>query len=58
MFLGAFFIISNENLRINNSENIDIFFKHYFKWIDSLGSNSVRIAGEVVKMEWIPNGDK
>jgi hypothetical protein len=58
LLIGAFFIISNEDIRLNNSENVDFFFKEYVGWIDGLVGNGKGLAGYVVKMEWLPNEGK
>ena len=55
LLIGAFFIISSENIRLNNSENINLFFKEYASWIDGLFKNGKTIAGFVIKMEWLPD---
>jgi hypothetical protein len=57
LLIGAFFIISNEEIRLNNSENVGLFFKEYGSWMDSLARNGKTIAGYVVKMGWLPDGD-
>ena len=54
LLIGAFFIIANENIRLNNSENVDLFFSQYGEWIDSLFGNGKVVVGYVVKMEWLP----
>ena len=54
LLIGAFFIISDENIKLNNSENVGIFFKEYASWIDDLISNGRVVSGYVVKMEWLP----
>jgi len=55
LFIGAFFIISNENLKINSQENFDLFFEKYVKWTDNLFGNGRTVVGYVAKMEWLPN---
>jgi hypothetical protein len=55
LFIGAFFIISNENIKMNSKENINLFFDKYFSWIDQLGANSKTVVGYVVKMDWLPS---
>ena len=55
LLVGAFFIISNENLRLNNQENVDLFLDLYTDWASSLVTNSGVVLGYVVKMEWLPN---
>ena len=53
--IGGFFIISNENISLNSSENVGIFFNEYGEWIDGLFSNGKIVTGYVLKMEWLPN---
>ena len=57
LLIGAFFIISNENIKLDNKENINHFFKLYGKWFDRLTENSGVVLGYVVKMEWLPNSE-
>jgi len=55
LLVGAFFIISNEELPLDSSENIDLFFEKYGDWADGLFSNGRTVIGYVAKMEWLPN---
>ena len=55
LLIGAFFIISNKEIKLNNSENVGLFFKEYAGWIDSLASNGKTVAGYVIKMGWLPD---
>ena len=57
LLTGAFFIISNNNLVMGDSQNIDKFIGLYSQWIDSLVFNAAGVSGYVVKMEWLP-GEK
>ena len=57
LFVGAFFIISNENIALNSSENVGMFFEEYGGWIDSLFGNGKVVTGYVLKMEWLPGGE-
>lgn len=52
--LGAFFIISNENLHIGNSEELSRFGVLYTDWLRSLFDNGKSLSGYVVKFEWLP----
>ena len=54
LLIGAFFIISNEEIKLDNSENINIFFKEYAGWIDSLIGNGKTVSGYIIKMQWLP----
>lgn len=56
LLIGAFFIISNENIRLNNSENVVEFLDKYGHWIDQLVDNGKTATGYVIKMEWLPSG--
>jgi hypothetical protein len=55
LLIGAFFIVSNENLRMNKKDNVRFFFKSYGNWFDDLFDNGGQIAGYVVKMNWLPD---
>ena len=55
LLIGAFFIISNQEIRLNSSENVGLFFKEYAAWFDSLIGNGKTVAGYVIKMGWLPN---
>jgi len=54
LLLGAFFIISEENIQLNSTDNIRIFFDSYFSWIDELTDNGKTVTGYVVGMQWLP----
>ena len=54
LMLGGFFIISNENLMLNQEEGVKTFLDSYGGWIDDLTSNGQGVIGHVVKMEWLP----
>jgi len=55
LLVGGFFIISNENIKINNKENLDVLIKLYGTWFDQLIDNSRTAVGYAVKMEWLPD---
>ena len=54
LFFGAFFIISEQNIKLNSIKNIEIFFDYYLSWIYGLIDNGKTVSGYVVKMEWLP----
>ena len=54
LLVGAFFIISNEDIKMDSKENISKFFDLYGHWIDRLAGNSKNMLGFVIKMEWLP----
>jgi hypothetical protein len=51
---GAFFIVSNQNIKLNNNENINLFFEEYVKWIDGLIINGKSITNYIIKNKWLP----
>ncbi len=55
LLIGAFFIISNEEIKLNNQKNAEQFFQLYAQWIDGLVSNGKTVLGYVVKMGWLPD---
>jgi len=52
--VGAFFIISQHNLALNNQKNIDNFVSLYGNWLKSTAINFGSLTGHIVKMEWLP----
>ena len=54
LLIGAFFIISEQNIHLNSGENINTFFETYFSWLDGLTTNGKTVSGYVVKMQWLP----
>ena len=57
LLVGGFFIISNQEIALNSSENVSLFFNEYGEWIDSLFGNGRVVVGYVAKMEWLPGGE-
>jgi len=57
LLIGAFFIISNDNLHINKSAEVGKFFKSYYVWFGGLFENVKGISGYVVKSEWLPDSE-
>jgi hypothetical protein len=58
LFVGAFFIISNEKIQINSGENFNYFFKQYCGWFDKLIGNAKTTSGYLIKMEWLPGEEE
>lgn len=54
LFVGAFLIVSNNNLVLKDSGNLNKFVSLYGIWLKGLGDNSVKFTGYVVKMDWMP----
>lgn len=55
LFLGAFFVISNNNLHLADVQQASQFFGLYSNWVGSILSNSVSITGHVVNLRWLPS---
>jgi hypothetical protein len=49
LLIGAFLIISNENIYLNNSQNINHFFNIYSIWLNNMFINSENLIGNVIK---------
>ena len=54
LFLGAFFIISENSLALKERENLHTFTDLYLDWVGELYENSVTVTGYLVKMDWLP----
>jgi len=55
LFLGALFIISNNNLYLKESENLVIFKSLYHNWLSHVYDNSLKLTGHVVNLDWLPD---
>ena len=55
LLIGAFFIISNNNLYMINEKDVNIFYEKYRWWFGDIGSNTISITSNIVKMRWLPN---
>ena len=58
LLIGAFFIVSNQNIKLDSKENFNYFLKEYGKWFDQLAENSRSASGYLIKMEWLPDEGK
>lgn len=57
LLLGAFFIVSNENLHLKDKAEFDQFAELYYGWFGDLFSNAKSMTGYIVKAEWMPSND-
>lgn len=57
LFLGAFFIVSNENLHLSNKAEAKTFGSLYYNWFLDLFSNVHGVVGYAVKSEWLPDSN-
>lgn len=56
IFIGALFIVSNQNLYLNNTEDLKTFSELYLSWFGQLYTHIGRITGYVIDSEWLPGG--
>ena len=54
LLVGVFLIVSNENIQLNSSENIDHFFQSYAEWLDKIFINTKTTTGYIIQMKWMP----
>ena len=54
IFIGAFFIISQNNIALNSPENIGKFFETYSLWFVKIVDNAGSLTGYVIQMRWLP----
>jgi len=54
LFVGALFIISNQNLYLTHQEDLSRFSELYYSWLNNIFSNVVSLTAYVVKFEWLP----
>ncbi len=52
---GALFIVSNNQLYLNNPSDFAEFSDIYFSWLGTMGSNLKTATGYVVLLEWMPD---
>ena len=57
LFLGALFIISNQNLHLIDSHEREIFVNSYSSWLGDLFEHGQEVTAFVVKFEWLPSKD-
>jgi len=54
ILIGAFFIISQNNLALKEPENIEKFASLYSGWAINLFDNFGDATGYIIKMDWLP----
>ena len=58
LFIGALFIVSNNNLHLADINERGIFYNSFYSWITGLIDHAAQITGYVTKSEWLPGSDK
>jgi hypothetical protein len=54
LLVGAFFIISNNNMYMGSSGAFNTFMNSYYGWFFKLAHNAVSVTSYVVNVEWMP----
>jgi len=54
LFLGALFIISNQELYLKDTSDRDTFLNLYSSWLNTLFEQGLKVTSYVVKFEWLP----
>ena len=52
--IGGLLLISNYSLALYKGENVSKFSAIYSEWLGQLFGNSQKLAGNVVKLKWLP----
>ena len=55
IFLGAFFIVSNNNLHLANQSEFSQFGSMYYFWLGHIFDNVKSVTGYVVEFGWLPD---
>jgi len=54
LLVGAFFIISENNLSLKSIDNVEEFLDLYISWIKQIFNISKETTGSVIRLEWLP----
>jgi hypothetical protein len=57
LLLGAFFIVSNEDLALKDPGNFEDFSGLYYDWLGDLFNGGKTVTGYVIKVDWLPTLD-
>jgi len=52
--VGALFIVSNQTLYLQESEDMSQFITLYQSWLSNIFDNALEITGYVTRSEWLP----
>jgi hypothetical protein len=54
LLIGAFFIISNEKIKLTSLKEYNRFIKLYGIWFGNVVENTKQVTAQVIKMDWFP----
>jgi len=57
LFIGIFFIVSNENLKLSEKGNVDKLVSLSIGWIGEVFENTKSISGEIINLDWLPKNE-
>jgi hypothetical protein len=57
-FIGALFIISENNLALSKPGNADKAVSMYSSWLSQIFDNGRTLTGYLVKLNWLPEENK
>ena len=58
LLIGAFFIVSENNLKMSENGSMGKFLGLYYLWTSQIFDNGADLVGYVVKMDWLPDENK
>jgi hypothetical protein len=57
LLVGVFFIVSNNDLHLNETKDMQKFVSLFYSWLSGLFNNMKDITGYVIKANWLPQGN-
>ena len=54
LFIGALFIVSNNNLHLADFNEREIFYNSFYSWLSDLFGRASQITGYVTSSKWLP----
>ena len=54
LVIGALLIISNHQLALNESKNVETFLDSYISWLDNVFSNTKDVFAKTSELNWQP----
>ena len=57
LLIGAFFIISENNLALKNYDTRIKFGNLYLSWANQIIDNSKVLTGYIIKLDWLPENE-
>lgn len=58
LFVGMFFIISENHLALRESGSFGKAVHLYSAWMSQIFDNSIGLTGYIVKMDWLPDNNQ